>query len=426
VIEALRKRNLNDESNSAKGVLITAMAAVLIIYFALFVQFKRHSVSGVRMPDFSCFYNAGRMVISGDRTRLYDFALQASYDARLQAELVHPRYSVPLLFVFPPFTLLIFAPLAFLPYAQAFAAWYALNVGMLLAVPFLLRGILKFGNKSLSLVVLMTPFFLPIPNALGQGQVSILLLLLFTLAFRDLVHGRELRAGCMLALATFKPQFVLPFLLVLALTRNWKVLRGFFATCSALFGVSIAIVGWKATLSSPRAMVELGRLPWKLGGEIPVLMFNLRGFACNYLGSQLSNHALRTGTLAASAALVFLALVPFLDRRCKVSAVSLSLILAVTLLASYHAYVHDMSLLLLPFLVMASYIAETELTPLRLAIALTGGSPFIITSIYPPWFPICLLLFSVTLFLETLRINTSDLPVKIKELRPACVAGATR
>ena len=419
---------MNGEANSGKGVLIAVFIAVSIVYVALFFQFQRHPVTGALSgaSDFSCIYWVGKVALSHDRLRIYDLALQASYDASLDAELAPGNHFTRHRFIFPPFVLLLYAPLALLSYAHAVAVWYALNVALLLSFPFLLRGVLQLGNRSLALALLITPLFLPVLNQLGQGQMSILLLLIFTLTYRYLAQSMDLRAGSMLALATFKPQFVLLLLLVLVLTRNWKALQGFTATCGGLLAVSVGLVGWRATLGYPQAMLQFSHLPAKLGGEVPEVMFNLRGFIVDTFGSHLSGRELHSVILLASAALLSLALIPFVRRQPRISAMGFSLIVTVTLLASYHAYVHDMTLLLLPFLLLASYIAETDLTPLRLAMALTGGSLFIITSIYPPWFPICLLLFSVTLFLETLRINTSDLPVKIKELRPACVAGATR
>ncbi len=310
-------------------------------------------------------------------------------------------------FYIAPYTLLIFTPLALLSYANAFLVWYILNVAMLVGIPFLLRTSLHLSNKILALALLATPMFFPIELALGQGQLSILLLFLLTLAFRELSEGHDFRAGCALAVAYFKPQFVLPMLLVMLVIKKWKVITGFLAASVGLFSISVALVGWHGTLRYPVAMLQYARLPYNTGGgEYPEFMYNLRGFAYVLLHSKLANTTLHTGTLVVSAIMMLLVAVPFLARRRNLSAVDFSFIVVVTLLASYHCYVYDMSLLVLPLLLVAGHIAGQELTGKRIAMALTAGALFMLPSVLPLLFPVALLLFAALLFFEM-----SELPV---------------
>ena len=163
-------------------------------------------------------------------------------------------------------------------FQQAAFVWYTLNVAILLALPFLLRRRLGLSPKTLALTLIAPLFFLPAILALIQGQPAILMLLLFALAYVDLGSGWELRAGCWLGLASFKPQFVLPMLLALIVWRKKKTLVAFVLTCAGLIAVSIPMVGWRATFGYPRALMQYAGMAGQLGGEHPASMPNLRGF----------------------------------------------------------------------------------------------------------------------------------------------------
>src|ERR1019366_1451551 len=178
--------------------------------------------------------------------------------------------------------------------------WYALNVFALLAVPFLLRSYIPLVRTELIYAVLMPAFFLPATLATIDGQDSILLLILFILVFVNLADGREIRSGCILALATFKPHLVLPLLLVMAVTRRWKAVLAFVSTCFALTGISIVLVGWRTTLHFPAFLVQFNRLPADIAGAYPDMMPNIRGLIYVLLGSHVSLHTLQFSAAALS------------------------------------------------------------------------------------------------------------------------------
>ena len=76
----------------------------------------------------------------------------------------------------------MFVPLAFLSYSGAYVAWAAINVAMMMTLPFLLRPFVRTPRNLLG-VALLCFLFLPLWIALLQGQDSILLLLLLTFLF---------------------------------------------------------------------------------------------------------------------------------------------------------------------------------------------------------------------------------------------------
>src|SRR5207249_11956626 len=111
---------------------------------------------------------------------------------------------VPLPYSLPPFTALLFAPLALLPLSVAYLAWVVASIGMLVGAVALTARLGGWTRGSTALGVALALVYFPSVAALLLGQVSPLLLLLLALAVGELVGGRWGRAGFWLALGTFK------------------------------------------------------------------------------------------------------------------------------------------------------------------------------------------------------------------------------
>ena len=305
-----------------------------------------------RNSDFGCFYRAGRMVLAGEGAQAYDLHAEQRFDAQMGMRTFdgEGRF-VSLPFLFAPFSLAWFALLACLCYPQAEAAWYVANVAMLLIIPFLLRRRSDRGTCYLICAWLVPLVFLPVILSLMQGQPSVLLVLFFAAAYADLRGGLEARAGCWLALAAFKPQFVLPVVLALTVWRKWKTIRGFALASAALVVVSAALVGWETALRYPLALLQYSAMAYSPAGEHPESMANLRGVVDQLFRTHLPASALAAVTLMAS--LLVLGGTMSVLRRSRISEASFSLVVVVSVLVSYHAYLHDVSLLLLPILLLS-------------------------------------------------------------------------
>jgi hypothetical protein len=349
----------------AAAVLI-AIAGYLVLWLCI-----KPSVFARSRSDFGTFYRAGTMVLSGDGARVYDLSAEHQYDAALGTRSVDAEgNSVSLPFVFAPFALAFCAPLALLPYEQAEAVWYAINAAMLLALPLLLRKRRLIGPRTSAIALIVPLLFLPVILALLQGQPSILLLLLFAMGYVDLADGKETRAGCWFALASFKPQFVVPLLLALLIWRKRRALRSFALTCGGLTLASLAIVGWRATLSYPLALMQYANMGSRLGAEHPASMPNLRGFLYVLLHAHLPPSIRQKVTIAISL-LLLAATARLLKRYRRVSPATFSVLVLVTLMTSYHAYLHDDSLLLLPVLLLGNTLPRSRVNALPLLISAT-------------------------------------------------------
>lgn len=359
------------EQRILAAVILIAIAGYLVLWLCV-----RPSVFARSRSDFGTFYRAGTMVLSGDGSRVYDLSAEQQYDAALGTRSVDAQgNSVSLPFVFAPFALAIYAPLAALPYDQAEVVWYAINAGMLLALPLLLKKRLGMRLPSCAIALIVPLLFLPAILALLQGQPSILILLLFARGYADLGDGKETRAGCWLALASVKPQLLLPMLLALLVWRKRQALWSFFATCGALTLLSAFLVGWRATLSYPRALTQYAGMQNRLGAEHPASMPNLRGFLYVLLHAHMPPSMLQTITVAISL-LLLAATMLLLNRYRQVSAVSFAVLVVVTLMTSYHSYLHDDSLLLLPLLLLGNTLLQRG--RFRAATALTIAAIFLL------------------------------------------------
>ena len=133
-------------------------------------------------PDFTSFYGAGLSLRQGQGSQLYD-AEEQWRTQQVFAQRVRIRGG-PLPYLRPPFETLLFVPLTLLSYPQAYFLWTAINLGIAVWVPFLLRQhVPDLRPVSSWLLALLPLAFTPIFFALVQGQDSILLLLLYSVAY---------------------------------------------------------------------------------------------------------------------------------------------------------------------------------------------------------------------------------------------------
>jgi hypothetical protein len=310
--------------------------------------------------DFSSFYAACRIVKDGGRRRLYDYATQAKVQAEIFPDV--PRYqSSPLVYNHPACEALFFLPLACLPYAWAYGVWTAINLVILLLVPLLLApAIPEVKRTSAPFWLLSLISFFPAFMAVLQGQVSILLLLLFTLGYLALAREKEFHFGCILGLTLFKFQFapflILPFLI----RRRWKALLGFTSVATVMALISVLVTGVRGAMEYAALLREensdlASKAAQRMWSIYPSAMPNLRGAMFVLFSDRISE-----GTMKASVLGLSLLLVLWASTRWKWPAagtpkglaVLFSLQLSVMLISSYHLLVHDLSILGLPILLM--------------------------------------------------------------------------
>ena len=154
-----------------------------------------------------------------------------------------------------PLSISLIVPLAaLLPYSKAAIAWCLLEIGMILGSAILFRRTYlgRRGWAMLPGAMLTTLLFLawgPVKDELGNGQWTMLLLLLLLAAWLFLREGRERLGGLALGLALAIKLSGAPILVFLLLRRQWRAAAT--AALTALGGNLLAgmVIGWPALLN---------------------------------------------------------------------------------------------------------------------------------------------------------------------------------
>ena len=333
-------------SAARRRLIRVFMVGMLCLHLLLFLKLWNRIQRG--HPDFTAFYAAGKILHEGLGASLYD--LRTEYRVQGQFANISSRHG-PLPYIHPPFEALVFLPLSLLPYTQAFVAWNLFNLIALLGVALLLRPHLN-ALSTIPVWEFLLGFLAFFPTFLNllQGQDSIVLLLLFTLAFAALKQRSDFVCGCWLALGTFKFQFAIPLVLLIVIWRRRRVAAGFALVSLLLALLSAALVGWNELLQYPRFILHIAGAP-DLGDVPPAFMPNLRGLLQGWsIGSR--GVVLNVLTILASAMLLLWAATrrntmtgPHID-------IGFSLAVVVSVLVGWHTNIHDLVLLILPLLLV--------------------------------------------------------------------------
>ena len=377
----MKKRNLYP-------ILFAFFAFLLLFHLLLFWHAKDDALNG--SADFSIFYTAAKMVQHGEGAKLYDVAEQGRMESVLYPKVATPGET--LIYDHPPLEALLFLPLAYVSYSTAYLIWLAVSILLLLLAVRLLSPFLK-EIKALwaPLAVLIFLGFFPIFVCLLQGQDSILLLLLITLVFINLKKGRDFKGGILLAIALFKFQYTVPFLVPFILWRRWEFLSGVAVSSAGLFLLSLPVAGFWGTLSYATFLINLmkgisaHRALYSLGFP-PNTVPNIWG-AVEMMAHNVLSRSFRKGIIIVLSGLAVLWLAKCwpLGRRTSAKAFDLGFSLAVvtSVLVSYHVLLHDLSLLLIPFVLVLNQILRNEIcTGRRRAVAFGIITLFYLSPLY--------------------------------------------
>jgi hypothetical protein len=320
---------------------------------------------GPTVTDLRIFMTGVDMVKSGHGHQLYHFDAQEKAQTNLYPE-THTSGLLP--FNHLAYELLFYWPVSALSYRAALIVWAVANLGLLFLIAWLLapysQNLIRMTGLPLSLYFLA---FYPVMYMLGEGQDSLIFLLLLTLSLRAMDSDRSFLAGFLLALACFK--FHLALLIaffVLFLARKWRGVGGLITGAVLVAGISLAIVGpaivhdYPAMLRQQEVMTPWGFVPW--------FMPNLRGLIAWALAPKFDAGMILPVVFMISAIVGIVSTWAVLRRgrtssgddgvRREKNDESLLYAFAVltTLLISYHLHMQDLTLALLPMLVLVERV----------------------------------------------------------------------
>lgn len=271
--------------------------------------------------DFGAFYRAGWLLRSSQTARLYP-TNPPTFD------FIHPAYEA-----------LLFVPLTLLPPLGAYLVWLSVNLAILWLVLHVLRNqvehlrsVFRFLPLALALA------FLPVSYAIVQGQDSLLLTLLVALAFVKMKSGEDFYAGVLLGFGAFRFQFLIPVAALFLLWKMWRPIGGIFSGAACAVLASVAVTG----ISGQVQYLKLLCLLAKPTSQHVHRMSNLRAV--------LDASGIKSSIAVAVISLLALALLAWLGRKLN-RAHALLFAVTASCLLSYHLFMHDMSVLVVPLLV---------------------------------------------------------------------------
>jgi hypothetical protein len=240
---------------------------------------------------------------------------------------------------------------------KAYVLWGAINVLLWMFSQYLLWRHTPISLRS-HLCFLLCFLFFPFWFALIIGHTTVLLLFLFTVTFVSLQRGQDFRAGVFLGLGLFKFPVVLPFALICFLRSKWKLTAGFTAAASFLGVLSVIAVGPTGVRSYVNLLIDIIYNPNKpayISMRAWKQMPTLRGFFAAFLTGRLV--PLQIGVLVAvSASLIFYTAWRWRQEDRRPGGGSLALMFAAALTVSVvtapHLYIYDLTLMLLPMLLV--------------------------------------------------------------------------
>jgi hypothetical protein len=314
-----------------------------------------------KKPDFAALYATAAMIRAGKPPDYNPAAIQGidvGYDtpAGFQARRVKTDS------LHPPFEFLIFLPLTFLSYTSAYLAWYAINLILLWCTPLILWPLIPDLHRDFHFIAILFGSMLPVVVCLILGQDSILLLLLIAAAYVSLERRQYLRTGLFLGLAMFKFQFVLPVLAVLLLARMWKVVAGFVIALLALIAESFAMIGVRPTLDYFSFVFAFGKHISASASSRTALMPNIRGLVSLLLDGAISPRSQTILILLISAAVFGVVAYWYLTNASRPLSWRFAGLVTMSCLVSYHCYVYNAVLLVLPLLLFANHLAGSALS----------------------------------------------------------------
>jgi len=259
-------RFINERRLRVYPRLVLLVFCVVQAFTVLFRQGWRGGLGQIIGLDFIILYTSGSLY-RADIVHLYDFPTQLGVE-RLLIWPTALTGSGP--FSNPPFVAWGYSAFTHLPLVWAFFLWSVLALLFLflaadllvryLTLPWLVRAGL---TRSRLIIILLS--FLPFFEGFQAGQNHVLTLLLVTGITVATLSGRWYLAGLLAGFLLYKPQFVLGFLIVWLIWREYKALASFTAVAVAWTGMVVVTHGFAPYMAYLGTIDQILWLPYTEG-----------------------------------------------------------------------------------------------------------------------------------------------------------------
>lgn len=231
------------------------------------------------VSDFFQYYQAAQLVVSDKAHQVYSPEVQRDWTNAL----LSPAHTDKIFYnQQPPFLYPLLAPLSFLPATIAYPVWCIAQACFGLFGLFLVSrlGPLSVADRRWLLVGVVA--CVPAYICFWHGNTSFWLLGALSLYCYWMFSRKDYAAGTMLALSTFKPQYLFILLTPAIGMRRWKVLVALVVAESLLMGLAVATIGLDNVVGYPQALANAESNPAFIGVN-PQEMISLRGIFAQFL-----------------------------------------------------------------------------------------------------------------------------------------------
>jgi|SRR5580704_18216389 hypothetical protein len=331
-----------------RAVIIGGVIVIEIVMAIVLVHSTDHS--RIETTDFLNFYVGATLVREGNGHSLY----QAEHQQRvLQSILGYPAAEY---YLHPPFEAAALVPFSYLRIERAFVIWTLINAALLGSLPLLLSPCVSFVARRPYLGLLGFAFP-PVLASLTLGQDSVLMLYFISASYLLGVKKHDFAAGLVLALATVKFQIVLILVLLLLVSRKYRLVGGFVAGCGFLALASALVTGGSGIIQYFR-FVRWFDLHNGFGNINPASMMNWRGLLAG-IGWEDNQ---RLYSAIGSMILIALGIISSRwIRATKNPELGFALYLAIALAASPYNYFQDATILLLSIFLVLDRVVKGQI-----------------------------------------------------------------
>ncbi len=359
----------------AAGLLVLYALALLGRNVATLVDLQSARFHGTvaqgQFEDYVAFYSAGKLVLEGNGSDIYDIDTLAAKEHEVMGREVGGTGT--LAFFNPPFVALFYAPLALLPVGTAAFVLLLVNLILLAIAGAMLHRSLGICNLWVSAAFwIAVVSFESVFWLVGHNQVSMFLVLGFLGFYSFQRQSKPMLSGFALALLLIKPQAALLALVILVWKRQWTTLAPFLAVAAALVLASIAVSGPSVLWDYPRFLIE--STGWEGSRGIDTQgMYGWNGFFSTLTAYRGTPHLILT--TVATLATIGVALYAFRGRWQPSSArfpLATGVLALGSLLTNPHVYLQDTVLVgLAVVLGFVGWRASRSMAAVWLAISVT-------------------------------------------------------
>jgi alpha-1,2-mannosyltransferase len=224
---------------------IRAMAIILVVclWGVCALDYAKPGIfdraGNIKFQDFLQFPISARLIAHGHADQLYDDEVLA----REIRATVGRDNRVYLQYFYGPQVALPFIPLASLPFLTHAEIWVALSLLIYFACVYLIWKRCAALRRYRALVAICALSYPPLFHFFVRGQLSVVVLVCFTVAYLAFLSEREFLAGVTLGFLAFKPQFLVAIPLILLLAQAWKVFTGVVIAAAAQLGLTSLYFG---------------------------------------------------------------------------------------------------------------------------------------------------------------------------------------